>query len=761
MSDPTTATAEGTGLLPAELALTAVTMATAAGMVRLFTSADFLPTLLVVVAAAHAVNAVVRRRRWSAWVAAPVIVAGGILVVCWLHLGSSLRAGLPTGDTWPMAYEMLHDAFAPFRELVPPVDLSPGFALTMSLTAWILATFADAAAFRGDAPLQAVIPCLAGFLFTSILADGHGEVPATAAIVAATGCWAAAWSGWQARRTRWIESAPGSGRRDLVRGGLALVAVGTLTAALAGPFLPPDRDAALIDLRRVGQGPSNRVADNPLVGVGSLLRDRSDDPLFEVTSRRAHYWRLTSLESFDERHQSWFSDQRFAKVDSSDLPLPNGEIGRVTTRTELSRFEITGLEGIWLPSVYVPRSVRVDTDVRYSPESGSMITDGRSDGIEGLSYSVSSVVTEVTPRRPRLTTPAEDDLLAVPADLAMSLGPPAAEIVRTAGARGPIGRARALQDWFRDNFLYDADADFSEAENPTLAFLRARRGFCQQFASTFALMARTLGLPTRVAVGFTFGEPGQTNADGDTTFVVRGRQAHAWPEVLVDGVGWIAFEPTPTRGNPDAEPWTGVAAAQDDGDRAAEATTTTASPTTTAIDAAASTTVPDFRDRESDAITTASSPPRWWAAPLRVALVVLAVAGFLAAIVGLRWGAVVLSRRRRRDAARTPASKVRLAWDETGEWLAAASLQRGSDETIDEFARRVGRVVPELGQIGELSRLAERRVYSVEPLDDDDAALAERAAAQLGATVAAGMTRRERIAHELRLPRRHGGVAQS
>ena len=741
------------GLLTAELALTSVTGATAAGMARLFTSADFLPRLLLVVALAHGVNALIRRRRWPAWIAAPVVVGAGVLVVSWLHLGASLRGGLPTGQTWTLAYDMLRDAFAPFRTLGPPVELAPGFALTMSLSTWILASFADAAAFRGDAPLQAVVPCIAGFLFTSILADGHSEVVATAALIAAVGCWAAAWRSWHARRTSWVETKSGGGPAQLLRGGLALVAVATLAAAAVGPFLPGDRDTALVDLRRVGRGPANRVADNPLVSVGSLLRDHSDDPLFEVTSRRGHYWRLTSLENFDEEHQSWFSDQRFSEVDTSQLPLPIGEEARGSSNTESTRFEITGLGGIWLPSVYVPRMVRVGTDIRYSAESGSIITDTRSDGISNLSYTVRSSVTEGVGRpAPSSTPPTLADLEEVPASLNASLGPLALEIVNTAGAHGPIDRARAIQDWFRANFTYDTDADFSRESDPTLAFLRARRGFCQQFASTFALMARSLGLPTRVAVGFTYGEPEESDPAGDTVFVVKGRQAHAWPEVFVAGVGWLAFEPTPTRGNPDATSWTGVAAAQDDGATDA-ATSTTAAPTTTVATSSPPTSATPFRDRESQGTNAQSSAERWWSTPLRTLLVILLVATALLAVVALRWGAVRLARTRRRTAASTPSSKVALAWEETGEWLAARALRRRPDETIDEFARRVGQVIPELRHLGELSRLAERRAYSSDPLDDDDALLAERAAAEVGTVVAAGMTRRARVAHELKLPR--------
>ena len=74
-------------------------------------------------------------------------------------------------------------------------------------------------------------------------------------------------------------------------------------------------------------------------------------------------------------------------------------------------------------------------------------------------------------------------------------------------------------------------------------------------------MMRELGIPSRVAVGFTWGEPVDID-NGLATYRVSGRHAHVWPEVYFDLVGWVPFEPTSGRGLPGAAVYTGVAAEQ-------------------------------------------------------------------------------------------------------------------------------------------------------------------------------------------------------
>lgn len=116
---------------------------------------------------------------------------------------------------------------------------------------------------------------------------------------------------------------------------------------------------------------------------------------------------------------------------------------------------------------------------------------------------------------------------------------------QTRGARSPYEATVAIEGWLRDNggFTYDEHPPRPAGLPPLADFVeRSKRGYCQQFAGSMALMLRMLGIPARVAVGFTSGEWNRG------TWTVTDHDAHAWVEAWFAGYGWLAFDPTPGRG---------------------------------------------------------------------------------------------------------------------------------------------------------------------------------------------------------------------
>jgi transglutaminase-like putative cysteine protease len=115
-----------------------------------------------------------------------------------------------------------------------------------------------------------------------------------------------------------------------------------------------------------------------------------------------------------------------------------------------------------------------------------------------------------------------------------------------ADARTPYGAVVAIETWLRSTggFTYDEQPPRTAGLPPLAHFVAAgKRGYCQHFAGSMALMLRLLGIPARVAAGFTSGK----REDGGWT--VTDHNAHAWVEVWFPGFGWMPFDPTPGRGS--------------------------------------------------------------------------------------------------------------------------------------------------------------------------------------------------------------------
>ena len=109
----------------------------------------------------------------------------------------------------------------------------------------------------------------------------------------------------------------------------------------------------------------------------------------------------------------------------------------------------------------------------------------------------------------------------------------------------PYETVLALENWFRlrGGFRYDESPPAVDGA-PLIAFVnRTKAGYCQHYAGAMTLMLRMLGIPSRVAVGFTSG-----NLENGS-WVVTDHEAHAWVEVWFAGQGWVPFDPTPGRGD--------------------------------------------------------------------------------------------------------------------------------------------------------------------------------------------------------------------
>ncbi len=309
------------------------------------------------------------------------------------------------------------------------------------------------------------------------------------------------------------------------------------------------------------------------------LGPRDGTPLLTVRSPERHYWRAAVLDQFNG--YSW--ERARTDIGQPALELPT-KVDRGSTagapaqldsdwlvRTEFTVRELSSEFAI------VPGAIRAVDGIEIDPTpSGSVFVGdplGEGDVYTALSYAPNPSAAEMR-RAPDAYAPAlaRHTTVGLPRTVPADVGPAPGfapripvplrgegggelaarrlansrygevfELARrlTAGAPTTYDAVRAIEIHLRSEYDYVEDVPLTSL--PLRAFLFERRaGYCEQFSGAMALMLRMLGIPARVATGFSPGRP-----DGPDRYLVRDREAHSWVEVYFTGIGWVPFDPTP------------------------------------------------------------------------------------------------------------------------------------------------------------------------------------------------------------------------
>jgi transglutaminase-like putative cysteine protease len=301
-------------------------------------------------------------------------------------------------------------------------------------------------------------------------------------------------------------------------------------------------------------------------------------------TRRALYWRATTLD--DYTGQAWAEDLDLGPAEQREQV---DAIGRNTLLPEAARNEknwirqdvtVEALRDRHLIGSAQPVRWRTGTDATVQDERGDIVVLPRALRRDQR-YSVWSYVPRPKPSEliefrgnypqaldrylefvyeplPDWATEGRSALMAVyfdqhVTDFSIDAHRPVYEIAAgvTANARSPYGAALALETWFRQGggFRYSEHPGLPLGGVPPLVTFVAdeqvgKIGYCQHYAGAMALMLRLLGIPARVAAGFT---SGSYDTD-EKEWVVTDHNAHAWVEVWFPKFGWLPFDPTPGRG---------------------------------------------------------------------------------------------------------------------------------------------------------------------------------------------------------------------
>jgi transglutaminase-like putative cysteine protease len=523
---------------------------------------QFVLTSIPLIALIAAIGATLRvlRTPWPVIPLVQVLVVAELTVVFYAR-PQAVFGVLPTGDALTRLSDLFSRGVDVSNHYGPPVPTTHGISLLLTISIAAVAICVDLlAASLGRAPL-AGLPLLA--VYTVPVATVAQGVSAFVFIPGAAGFLALLAADEREHVSRWGKQIARSGHlwsdrdRDRVdTRSLALAGrrVGFAAVALAVvvPVLLPSLPSRLIHHSSGlgnGEGPLNIT--NPILDLRRNLVTPADvkDVVVRTNDPDPGYLRLTALDEFNG--STWAPSQRnfpLSNAVQGGMPPPTGQAADVRTRQLAYSLQVTdNFQSSWLPAPYPTTSINVVGDWRFDTDNLDVVSANPDLTTGGLNYSLLAERVEPTTAQLEAAgqppTVIREKYTAVPLGLPPVIASTAEDA--TLEATTDFEKAVALQNWFRNpanGFRYSTKQVAGNGIDTIVSFLTTNRsGYCEQFAASMALMARTLGIPARVAIGFLSPEPLQNSSN---SYVYSAHDLHAWPELYFNGVGWVTFEPT-------------------------------------------------------------------------------------------------------------------------------------------------------------------------------------------------------------------------
>ncbi|HUL25460.1 MAG TPA: DUF3488 and transglutaminase-like domain-containing protein [Streptosporangiaceae bacterium] len=613
--------------------------------------------------------------------------------------------------TWASAHHLIAAAQhgnSQTAKFAPPIPATPGIILLAGGGIGIIAIVTDLLAVRLRRPALAGLPLLVLFCVPMTTIATPGWVAEVVAFSLGTAGYLALLSAEGRERVRlwgrlvrpWPgrEEDRGPDTRQLTAAGRRIGFAAVVLALFVPLILPGLRQHRLFHGANTGGGrgyTGSLSLPNPLVQMNEQLH--ASHPETILTYHTSDTTTPPYLQVYVLGRLGG-SDWSLAPPPATSATVGGGTLPSVpgltaTTQARTIRETITLGSSLaaaknqvsYLPVPYAPRSLDVPGDWRVEPNSLSIYTT--TTPLAGLHYTVTSTDIDPSPQQLRRAAAPPDSqrgYLTVPRPFQQLL--PLTRRI-TAGESSAYGKAVALQEWFTEpgNFTYSLDAALPPGPAGLISFVtKARRGYCQQFAFAMAVMARLVGIPSRVVVGYTQGID-----RGNGIWQVRTSDAHAWPELYFKGAGWLRFEPTPSGSLGEAGQATASAPAYSFPPAGSIIPTPQASSPQPTPSTSRPTAAPT-RGRLGAGLKgpgagggTGQRAP----APLPVALIVIAV---LAAAAAVPRAARSLTRRRRWFRAAGDTGRAHAAWIEFRDDLTDYRITCRASESPRALARRLG-----------------------------------------------------------------------
>ncbi len=656
---------------------------TATTCIPLIRGTNWLVELAAVVVLGAAVATLAHRLIGAAWASAAYLAAMLLGITWWYALPEAWLGLLPGKESVLRLGELVVQGGVVMAESAAPVPDNPGLRLVAVAGLGLVAWLTDLLAVTLRRPAVAGLPLLAVYCVPAALTPNG--LPWWWFVLAGTGYLLLIASDSGERISRWGRVVSGQRTRGDERAPMAATGRRVGAVALAGAVLLPALVPGLSEsLLPGGLGPGSGQGDGTITVLNPILSLRDDLTApedaevlrYETTDPEPDPLRVVTTDSFDgDTWQPTYGSVDRERRAEDVMSSPPGLSVNVPVSEATTSVTITTLRQGWLPVPYPPRRVDILGNWLYDQSTLNVVGDGVTT-TPGLSYTVQHLLVEPTPEDLAAAGPVPPGIsatwTALPDDLPPSIAATAAEV---AGTGTDLERAGRLQTWFRGGggFQYSLDAPPDSGSTGVADFLVTRQGYCVHFASAMAIMARTLGIPARVAVGFL---PGEQQADG--TWVITQQDAHAWPELYFEGAGWMRFEPTPSSRAGGLPSWAAPAVT-------APTAAPSPAPSATAVMPTGAQEGP-LGDRNSGGLSFSDVIGWLVALPWRLLLALALVLAALAAPTVTS----SLVRRRRWATAREPATRAEAAWTSMIESVGDLGLRVPPSSTVRQACRLVG-----------------------------------------------------------------------
>ena len=655
------------------------------------------------------------------WVA-PIAIVVELVALSWIFVPGTLIGILPTPDTFRQLADLASAAQTIIIEEQAPVAAAKPVVLVIASSFGLLVIVADVLLERRRAASAVGLLLLSVFATPALIS---GDTPSVWLFLVVAALWLVI------LRSR---TALGGTLARKQRGPAVVLATAALAASVVFPMISPDVSAVATSWGKPPPAVFGRGI-NPMLELGQNLRRNGTTTALTYTTSlpEAPYLKVATLRNFTGKTWKPATTRGFGAPEGERALDPGIKARRETTTVTIRQLrttmlpvpypmvdEPTGLDGSWLRTGFGLTMTSPDDDTR------------------GQKYSVTSLDVQPTAEQMRALPSTPGSLIQEETRLPDKMPAIIEDTARrvTEDATNQYDQAIALQDYLRNegSFAYSETAPVADDyDGNGMAvvgkFLKEKSGYCVHFSSAMAVMARTLGIPSRIAVGYA---PGSVVGirDGQNQYEATSDDLHAWPEIYFEGVGWVGFEPTPSVGSATSFQEPGSPSSSTTEGEVADAPRQSVRDETTNVDSTAATSSTDSQTAPRTALITFAA-----------LLVLVGVPAFL------RWA-------RRRWRFSRSSSSVEPLWRELEDTARDYGLPFSPTDTPRGFATRLGsREGIDHDALNRLLKRVERARFSRSAIQEGDGTDDLRAVI---ASLAEGASRRERW-RAIALPRSLAG----